>query len=272
MEEIEKYEKLCAKESRILRELLLVTINTKSSPFYVIQPVIQNVMSEVDSLRLLALHGMVQGVYVLSRTIIETIINVLFIMSAEQDLEEKAIKHSIQKSYRDWSRYISLEALPLELGPVIEFDLDDFHELDKPIRDFIEGAVEEYTTNKGKEERKWTPESIDKKIEVISNNFGAVIGEGLQFSSFMIYRHASEIIHGTLFGAVYCLGLTTPGRSPRSKEEIIIYKSHLISTNLEVIGVTLFHFISCIAQSYNKPEFTKRGEKVLSEFVSSIDK
>jgi hypothetical protein len=40
------------------------------------------------------------------------------------------------------------------------------------------------------------------------------LGEGvltaLHFSGFMIYRHSSEVLHGTLFGAMYTFGLTQP--------------------------------------------------------------
>ena len=32
----------------------------------------------------------------------------------------------------------------------------------------------------------------------------------LHFARFMIYRHSSEILHGTLFGALYAFGLTQP--------------------------------------------------------------
>src|SRR5688500_10920835 len=58
-------------------------------------------------------------------------------------------------------------------------------------------VLQEYTSKTGREITSWTPETVKERLEAIDRRFGRDTARGLIFG-ILIYRHASEIAHGTL--------------------------------------------------------------------------
>lgn len=71
-------------------------------------------------------------------------------------------------------------------------------------------AVKQFTKKKGGEIQNWTPETIPQRLEAVDAKFGTKVSASLQLAYLGIYRHASEIAHGTLFGVHFLVGLTMP--------------------------------------------------------------
>ena len=69
----------------------------------------------------------------------------------------------------------------------------------------------------------------------------------LHWARFAIYRHSSEILHGSLFGALFFFGLTTPTGGPRSLNELheAIGQQHMLILMATVLAlsavVEVFH-------------------------------
>jgi hypothetical protein len=76
-----------------------------------------------------------------------------------------------------------------------------------------------FTWPKGREKTSWTELSVSERIEVVHRKHGPRASGGLEFALHAMYRHGSEIAHGSLFGALFSLGLTMPGR-PKSIDEL----------------------------------------------------
>ena len=69
----------------------------------------------------------------------------------------------------------------------------------------LENALRKFTNKKGREKRKWTTENIEKGIEIIEKKYGSEVSGNFVFGFTSIYRHASEIIHGTFLGPYFQL-------------------------------------------------------------------
>lgn len=166
--------------------------------------------------------------YTIARSIIETLVNASYIAVGGSTRAQAAIRHARQKSVLDLNRVskvgdseirVSYSGSPTEgFGP----------ELD--------AAIEEFTAKSGRE-KSWTEESIDDRIVEVGRVCGADVLGLLHSARFSVYRHSSEVLHGSLFGAMYFLGATSPNGQPKSKEaieEIIAEQMLLI-----LIGVVL---------------------------------
>jgi hypothetical protein len=63
-----------------------------------------------------------------------------------------------------------------------------------------------------------------------------------------IYRHASEITHGTFFGALFALGLTSPSGPPKSPEELQNHQRQNLSILLLMLGQVISALIMVLAE------------------------
>jgi len=137
---------------------------------------------------------------ILARPILEHTLNIGYFGAKGENAVNGALQHSHQKAYRDLKREISIKDFKLAIG------LDNLENF--PISDNLREAIEEFSNEKGFEIRAWTGDNTRKKIELISDKYGKEIGMILTINLFYIYRHSSEIIHGTLFGSIYSRGMT----------------------------------------------------------------
>lgn len=138
--------------------------------------------------------------YILARPIFEHVLNMGYFGAKGEETINKSIAHYYQKTFRDLHREIKIKDIKVAIG------LKNIEAVHKD--DNLRKAIEEFTTKKGFEERSWTGDNIFKKIEIISDTYGKDIGTILTLNLFFIYRHSSEIIHGTMFGVLHARGLT----------------------------------------------------------------
>lgn len=140
--------------------------------------------------------------YAVVRALVELAVNISYIVARGTEAAELALRHTKQKAYRDLSR-------ESEIGG----DLLRIYYSPTPDPATIVGlsdALAEFSTKKGEEKMHWVDDSIDRRIAVAGGTDDGVLS-GLHLARFIVYRHASEVLHGTHFGVHYCLGLTTPG-------------------------------------------------------------
>lgn len=139
--------------------------------------------------------------YSIARSIVELAVNVCFLLTDGPTLADRAIRHANQKSYQDLCRESTVGNSRIRLDFPGRVDLAQFPHL--------QAQIAEFTSRAGRE-KGWVDSSIDERTAVVGARFGEDVLSQLHFARFMIYRHSSEIVHGTYFGCAYFLGLTSP--------------------------------------------------------------
>jgi hypothetical protein len=111
----------------------------------------------------------------------------------------------------------------------------------------LRAAIDEFTNSKGHEKRSWTPESVKQRIEALETRYGTKVTTYLQIALLSIYRHASEIAHGTLSGALFSLGFTLSSGPPTSPEVLANYQRGNITMLLMVLGFSISSLLRVVA-------------------------
>lgn len=127
----------------------------------------------------------------IARSAVETAVNAAFIAVSGEPMAERAVRHMRQKRWRDLRRQGRVGDHRITVSRDVGLDVDDLPGL----RD----ALDEYTNKRGEEVRDWTPESLERRIAVISSRHRRA-GLCLGVASFSVYRPASELLHGTYYG------------------------------------------------------------------------
>jgi hypothetical protein len=102
----------------------------------------------------------------------------------------------------------------------------------------------------------------------VGSELGGSTQELLHWLRFMVYRHASEILHGTHFGACYLLGLT----DPRQHEDAQSLADHLGHHNMMVLMVAFASLLSLVEafHSQSRPQEFEQQYKWISLPKSGI--
>jgi hypothetical protein len=80
----------------------------------------------------------------------------------------------------------------------------------------LEAELAEFTSKSGSD-RPWIDLSIDNRIGIAGKRLGGSVLTGLHFARFGLYKHSSEILHGSFFSAPYFLGASAGQRTPKSQ-------------------------------------------------------
>ncbi len=124
-------------------------------------------------------------------------------MYTSAEAMKRAENHAAQKTYRDFNREV-------KLGGRVALSIRYHGPIDRRLTQDLKDVLREFTSKSGAERRSWTPENVGKRIELISNKFGEKARMPLLFGLVMIYRNASEVLHGTYYGSLLALGLIHP--------------------------------------------------------------
>ncbi len=154
----------------------------------------------------------IRDIYILSRSVIETIINGIFILAKGDEAAKKAHAHWLQRSFRDLDRKLNIANQTIKIKYFGKAIQEKFPDLQK--------SIDEFTSKRGREIHEWTPESLVEKLEEINSKYGSKISTKLQFAFFAVYGDASQFAHGSFFGALDILGLTDPKglKPPKEKD------------------------------------------------------
>ncbi|CCG42848.1 hypothetical protein [Magnetospirillum molischianum] len=136
----------------------------------------------------------VRDCFGIARSIAETGINVAYIIAGGNHMAEKAQRHALQKGFRDLHRQGEMGGFGFSVlwnGPIP--DPKDIPGLQE--------ALAEFSTSKGRE-KDWTDDNLGARIDCIRKKFGNMT-VGISGAAASIYRHSSEILHGSYFGTTY---------------------------------------------------------------------
>lgn len=228
---IEGTNRLCiffAKQIELLEQARISVRQERGERWSVLSPLLFAVCETSGSVLSLAHTGKVRDCYILARTCFETIINICFICAKGEEAVKRAKNHALQKAYRDLNREVDINGQKLTLNWSGDVKPESNPEL--------QAALSEFTSKKGREITSWTPETIQEQIKTINARYGERVSMDLQFALLAIYRHASDIAHGTFFGALFALGLTSPSGPPKSPEELQKHLGQNLSMLLMMLG------------------------------------
>ncbi len=255
----------------------IIQKDSKNTSWGVILPLLINVCESCSSIEILIKSGIketgrpnpkAREVFIITRSILETILNIVFILAKGNETAEKARSHYIQKAYKDLNTEFDI------LGQVIKQEFSGKVDLEANVD--LKNAIEEFTTSKGKSINNWTPENPSEKLEAIHKKYGKDISLSLQFGLFSIYGNASEIIHGTFYGSMFLLGLTEPNKSSPSAENVEKHQRGWISLILFKIANSINSLLTVISIELPNPKIEEivslmKKEIKSQEWVKHLD-
>jgi hypothetical protein len=131
----------------------------------------------------------------IARSASELAVNIGYITASPISVAERARQHAMQKSYRDLERTGSVGGASFKISR---------SKIPSPASiPGMQAALAAFTDKKGREIRDWTDENIDKRIETVAAHLSRDASLSLSGSVVSIYRHGSELLHGTYFGVVH---------------------------------------------------------------------
>ena len=165
--------------------------------------------------------------FAISRSVVELAVNICYIMAKGPEAADRAIRHARQKSVRDLTRESTVCGQTISLAFSGQLDFSRMPGIEKELQEFV--------SRKGRE-KSWVDENIDQRIETAGQLNERVLS-ALHFARLMIYRHSSEVLHGSLFGTHYLFGLTTPAGAPESSSELAIHLGEQTMMILMAVGL-----------------------------------
>jgi hypothetical protein len=178
----------------------------------------------------------------IARSVCEGALNVSYIIAGGEEVARRAKRHALQKSYRDLNRKDATGTVELRASSIP--DVGDVPGLAE--------ALAEFSRKNGSEVSEWSGLDLAGKQAAVAARFPkAVIS--FSASTMSIYRHASEILHGTYFGAEY-YWLGSKGE-PFSRDafERTYVNNHLVAIFTAVFGA-VHGMLEVIADDYDLPE------------------
>lgn len=198
---------------------------------------------------------------VLSRAVVETAINVAYIIAGGPKLAELAQRHALQKTFRSGNRSGRLGG--------INFVVSSTPSIDPSHVAGLEDALKEFTNARGTEKRQWTSDNIDKRLELIASKFErpAIALTGAMLT---VYRDSSEILHGTFFGVT---NFWTRGGGPvgsRREAEKLFFSKHFVPA-LSAAFLALFSVVRVADIRYGIKAIAKAQNENFGYFQELIE-
>lgn len=201
-----------------------------------------------------ARDGRFREAYISGRALLETIVNTMFILAEGEVVAARAERHAMQKAARDLKRESSIGKSIINL-----ISGDVLGRLPQDIQD----AIDEFSRPSGAEIQQWTPESLDERIARIGGEYGEAALTRLHFARFGIYRYASEIMHGTYFGALFSFGQTQPN-APTDAETLKANANQHLALVLFMTGLACDAFVAAFARDLRIPALQEESTQAIA--------
>jgi hypothetical protein len=221
----------------------------------VLDPLLYSVVDTGRSIAWLAEGLKVRDTFVLSRVAYETVVNACFVLAQGEPAAERAQRHAAQRAYRDLSREVEIN------GQTIQLKWSGAPDAPKDVQP--QAAVDEFTSRKGREITSWTPETVKERIQAVHSRYGEKASTGLQFGLLAVYRHSSEIAHGSLFGAMFALGLTQPNGPPTSPDDLVTHFRSNTSMLLLLLGMSIDSLLFVLGQELGETDFVEESQAAI---------
>lgn len=260
---LQEWPELCFFDTvtELLADIISKSNAADSSKVGMLYAFLDSVRESASSLRTLVMRQALRDSYVIARVIYETSINACFLLTSPNVLSERARIHSNQKAFRNLVRRIEIAGTSL-----FEFRHQNVDALmQEPLH---RQWIDEYTSKSGREITSWTPENVQQRLEAVHRTFGADATNGLAFG-LLLYRHASEIAHRTLYGTLFSWGAMEPGRPLNSPSDLCKFRRTELRHLLKLVCFSLESLIriSSVALDYSSPG--EAAKKALKDYYET---
>lgn len=206
-----------------------------------------------QSVGILAVNHKINECYMLSRVLLERIVNYIFLLYCEEEDYKRYLAYTKQKSYRNLNRNIKVGELIAGIKWTGKIDLDNDPSLKK--------AVDLFTSKKGNPISGWRNKTIDQMLLVISQRSEIDI-KPLMLGKLAIYDDASEAMHGTLYGTIFQIGLFSTGNI-KTKRQIASSIHGQLSLLFFALGSCIDTLIVAINKVFSVEEIKERSKENL---------
>lgn len=216
---------------KLLGETLSNVQERNSSEVGTLYPFLDAIAESLATFRTLVNQLKLRDAYVIARVIYETSVNACFLLTDPEELSTRASTHAKQKALRTLIRAIELAG-----DQIFEFKPDHAEEiLGHPQH---QEWLREFTSRSGREITSWTPENVQQRLEAAYLKFGPEETRGLAFG-LLLYRHASEIAHGTLYGTLFSWGAMEPSRPLTGPDDMGKFRRRELRHLLKLVSFSL---------------------------------
>jgi len=250
-ESIQALSKILNRQCRIIDALIAATIGHQSAKsirgelievpdkvMVVLPLLLQAAGSSTNTLiRLSDASGLhTRDCYSIARSIVEIASNICFVIAEGPEAADRAMRHARQKSYRDLKRESAIGNSRINLN---------FSGIDEIRKDDIEDDLNEFT-RKSNREKDWTDSTIDQRIEIAGSTLGGKILSYLHMARFIVYRHSSEILHGSFFGALFFFGETAPPK----RHSLEDYRENFAEHHIMILQASILS-LAAVVESFH---------------------
>ncbi len=224
----------------------------------VLVPMLQALGSSSHSIAMLSEKPGLQtrDCFSVSRSVVELAVNICYILASGEEAAERAERHAKQKVFRDLERESAIgdQTIRLKFGGQGELEMPSD----------IPGMISEFTARSGRE-KGWTDLSVDARCEEVGRKLGEQVLTPLHWARFAVYRHSSEVLYGTLFGALFFLGLTDPNGPPTSASD---WLARIAQQNLMILmsaALAITAVLRALALSLDAPYVAVSANNLMDE-------
>jgi hypothetical protein len=251
---------LIDQEYELLKPIMQATRTSKVDHLTILFPLLGAIAESTATLRELVRRYAIRDAYVVARVIYETAINACFILTNGSELAKRIRRHATQKVLRDLERNIELAG---EQVVQLRWSGSDLALADPA----NQALLQEFSSRSGREITSWTPENVKERLESIYQNFGREAAMGLVWG-LLLYRHASEVAHGTLYGALFAWGAMDPNGPPKSTAAIQSFRVDQARLLLMLVGVSLESLVRIVAGELSLPHIAASAQEIGKAFTT----
>lgn len=217
-----------------------------------------------NAINLLTINNFLGESYMLARSLLEKLINYMYLLVCKEKEYIRYVAYTKQKSYRILNRSFTVGGQKAELKWTGSVNLNDYPELKE--------AVNEFTDPRGKaiKSKMWSSLSLADRLAIIRDQSKIKI-EGIMLSTLGIYDDASEALHGSLYGVTFNYGFFE--KTPSNAQELAeIYRNKLLFLFFALgtcIGA-LFEVISGVYSSEKVKNFGMQSKSNLESLQKSV--
>lgn len=249
---IEKFAFLLLNQAGLMKKK---PISLEAKRLFLAIPLALGISSNAIAIVKLAKENYGNEIYPIARSLIERLITLYYLQSCDEPELDNYIDYSKQKTFRKFSRSITINDKRFSIKRIPDINLPEFPEL--------KAAIDKFTSLKKKKQiTRWSKLSLEKKLSVIDYSGETNIAL-IMIALEVIYDDASEALHGTLYGCTFHLGAYDADQGNKGAEEKI--KRH--RDNLTMI----FYLLGALLGDLNQYIFRKCDLKDLLELSEDIN-
>lgn len=226
-------------------------------------PLLVSIIDNSKAMSLLGTCNLINDMYMISRSYVERMINFLYLQVCDEEDFISFQLHTTQKAYRRMDR--SIETNKCE----VKFTNTGKDHVSIPN---LNDAIARFTSKSGKEITHWTPITLDKRIEIISERT-KINPSIMMMCKLNIYEDASEALHGTLYGSLFHLGLFSPGTKLTNPNDLVQHYTSLKTTIYWTCGLLTHDLFTLLDEKYsNLSNIYLESKEITSKAVDFMKK